>query len=110
MAWWGTVLGGTLGYMFGGPLGAILGAAVGSNFSRGVQLNDARPGFSRGQQERVQAAFFTATFSVMGHVAKADGKVTADEISAARSIMDQMQLGKEQREAAIGLFSRRQEK
>ena len=105
MAWWGTVLGGTLGYMFGGPLGAILGAAVGSNFSRGVQLNDAQPGFRRGQQERVQAAFFTATFSVMGHVAKADGKVTADEISAARSIMDQMQLGKEQREAAIGLFT-----
>ena len=105
MAWWGTVLGGTLGFMFGGPLGAILGAAVGSNFSRGVQLNDAQPGLGRGQQERVQAAFFTATFSVMGHVAKADGKVTADEISAARSIMDQMQLDEEQREAAIGLFT-----
>ena len=29
MAWWGTLLGGTLGYMFGGPLGALLGAALG---------------------------------------------------------------------------------
>ena len=105
MSWWGTVIGGTLGYMFGGPLGAILGAALGRNFSRGIQLNDGQPGYGAGQQERVQAAFFTATFSVMGHVAKADGRVTPDEISAARSIMDQMQLSAAQRKAAIGLFS-----
>ena len=105
MSWWGTVIGGTLGYMFGGPLGAILGAALGRNFTRGIQLNDAQPGFGSGQQERVQAAFFTATFSVMGHVAKADGRVSAAEISAARSIMAQMQLSAEQRKAAIGLFN-----
>ena len=105
MSWWGTVIGGTLGYMFGGPLGAILGAVLGRNFSRGIQLNDAQTGYGSGQQERVQAAFFTATFSVMGHVAKADGRVTADEIAAARSIMGQMQLSAEQRKAAIGLFT-----
>ena len=105
MSWWGTVLGGTLGYMFGGPLGAILGAALGRNFSRGVQLNDTQGGYDPGQQERVQAAFFAATFSVMGHIAKADGRVTTDEISAARSIMDQMQLSAQQRKAAIQLFN-----
>ena len=92
MSWWGTILGGTLGYMFGGPLGAVLGAALGRNFDRGVQLNDGQTGYGPGQQERVQAAFFAATFSVMGHIAKADGQVTSDEIGAARSIMDQMQL------------------
>ena len=100
MSWWGTVLGGTLGYMFGGPLGAILGAALGRNFSGGVQS-----GYGPGQQERVQAAFFTATFSVMGHIAKADGQVTSDEISAARSIMHQMRLSTEQRKAAMQLFN-----
>ena len=105
MSWWGTVLGGTLGYMFGGPLGAILGAALGRNFSRGIELGDARPGYGPGQQERVQAAFFTTTFSVMGHIAKADGQVTSDEISAARSIMHQMQLSAEQRKAAMQLFT-----
>ena len=105
MSWWGTVLGGTLGYMFGGPLGAIMGAALGRNFSRGIQLDDARSGYGPGQQERVQAAFFTATFSVMGHIAKADGQVTRDEISAAHSIMHQMQLSEEQRKAAIQLFN-----
>jgi DnaJ like chaperone protein len=105
MSWWGTIIGGTLGYMFGGPLGAILGAALGRNFSRGIELGGTRQDYDPGRQERVQAAFFTATFSVMGHVAKADGRVTPDEISAARSIMQQMQLSAQQRKAAIQLFN-----
>jgi DnaJ like chaperone protein len=105
MAWWGTLLGGTFGYMFGGPLGALLGAALGRNFDRGLKTSAKAGVFRTGQQERVQAAFFTATFSVMGHIAKADGKVTADEISAAESLMGRMQLDAEQRTAAIKLFN-----
>jgi DnaJ like chaperone protein len=105
MAWWGTLLGGTLGYMFGGPLGALLGAALGRNFDRGVKLTDRHADYGPGQQERVQAAFFTATFSVMGYIAKSDGKVTPDEISATESIMAQMQLDARQRKAAIQLFN-----
>jgi DnaJ like chaperone protein len=101
MAWWGTLLGGTLGYMFGGPLGAILGAALGGNFDRGINVTSQ---FDPGAQERVQAAFFTATFSVMGHVAKADGKVTPEEIALANTIMDQMQLSHDQRKTAKKLF------
>ena len=105
MAWWGTLLGGTLGFMFGGPLGALLGAALGRNFDRGLKVTGGPGGFGAGQQQRVQAAFFTATFSVMGHIAKADGKVTPDEISATESIMTRMQLGPQQRQAAIELFN-----
>jgi DnaJ like chaperone protein len=101
MAWWGTLLGGTLGYMFGGPLGAILGASLGGNFDRGV--NNAGQ-FDPGAQERVQAAFFTATFSIMGYVAKADGKVTPEEIALANAVMDRMQLSGDQRNAAKKLF------
>lgn len=101
MAWWGTLLGGTLGFMFGGPLGAMLGASVGSNFDKRPKHSAA---FAPGDQQRVQAAFFTACFSVMGHIAKADGHVTADEISTARNIMAQMQLSEEQKKAAIKLF------
>ncbi|MDA3869863.1 MAG: co-chaperone DjlA, partial [Gammaproteobacteria bacterium] len=83
MAWWGTLLGGTLGFMFGGPLGAMLGAVLGGNFDRGLGQSGE---FESGAQERVQAAFFSATFSVMGHIAKADGNVTPDEIASARNI------------------------
>lgn len=105
MAWWGTLLGGTLGYMFGGPLGALLGAALGRNFDRGLRITDERAAYNVGEQERVQAAFFAASFSIMGHIAKADGKVTAAEISSAETIMARMQLDSRQRRAAITLFN-----
>ncbi|MBL4711478.1 MAG: co-chaperone DjlA [Gammaproteobacteria bacterium] len=101
MAWWGTFIGGTLGFVFGGPLGALVGAALGGNFDRGISMGDR---IDMGSQERVQAAFFTTTFSVMGHIAKADGHVSAHEISAAKNIMAQMQLSEAQRKAAIKFF------
>ncbi|MDH3342740.1 MAG: co-chaperone DjlA [Gammaproteobacteria bacterium] len=102
MAWWGKVIGGALGYMLGGPLGAMLGVALGGNFDRGLGLSDQ---FGSGEQERVQAAFFSATFSIMGHVAKADGQVTPDELASAQHIMRQMQLTEEQLHAAKKLFN-----
>jgi len=105
MAWWGTFIGGTLGYVFGGPLGAIIGAALGGNLDRGIKMGDQMGSHAyMGDQQRVQAAFFTTTFSVMGHIAKADGHVSAQEISAANSIMSQMQLSAQQRKAAIKFF------
>ena len=104
MNWWGKLIGGAFGFMLGGPLGALLGAAIGHNFDEGMK--GISPGNSaRGHQQQVQAAFFTATFSVMGHVCKADGRVTPDEISTARLIMAQMDLAPEQRNSAIALFN-----
>ncbi|MDH3712645.1 MAG: co-chaperone DjlA [Gammaproteobacteria bacterium] len=100
MAWWGKLIGGAFGFMLGGPLGALLGAALGHNFDRGLKGLE----FSPGDQERVQTAFFTATFSVMGYVAKADGRVTPEEIQLAQAVMDQMQLDADRRRAAIKLF------
>ena len=103
MAWWGKLLGGTFGFMLGGPLGALLGAALGHNLDRGLQGLGVEGAASH---ERVQMAFFTATFAVMGRLAKADGRVSEDEIAFARSVMTQMRLNGEQRELAIELFRR----
>ncbi len=105
MAWWGKIIGGTFGFMLGGPLGAMLGAALGHSFDKGLKLTDEMGGYAYGDQERVQAAFFTATFSIMGHVAKADGVVSSIEIANTEAIMSRMQLDKSQREAAIRLFN-----
>lgn len=105
MAWWGKIIGGAFGYMLGGPLGAMLGAALGHNFDKGLNLTDHPGGAGSGQQERVQAAFFTATFSVMGYVAKADGQVSKAEIANAEAIMSRMLLNADQRKAAIRLFN-----
>ena len=63
MSWWGKALGGAFGFMIGGPLGALLGIACGHSFDRG--FNNVGDFGSGPDQERIQAAFFTATFSVM---------------------------------------------
>jgi len=105
MSWWGTVIGGAFGFLVGGPLGALLGAALGRNFDQGLnQLPGAGAGHYD-QQERIQTAFFTATFSVMGHICKADGLVSSAEIRVARHVMAQMQLNPEQVNAAMALFN-----
>ncbi|MBC8212312.1 MAG: co-chaperone DjlA [Gammaproteobacteria bacterium] len=105
MAWWGKALGGAFGFMMGGPLGALIGIGFGHNFDKGLGSVLADKSFKPGQQERVQAAFFTATFSVMGHIAKADGKVTPDEIRMAQAVMTQMGLTADVRESARRLFN-----
>ena len=105
MNWWGKLMGGSFGYMLGGPLGAVLGVALGHQLDKAFSKIMRDPEFGSGKVERVQQAFFTATFSVMGHLAKADGKVTSDEIAVASHVMGQMQLNEEQRKVAINLFN-----
>jgi DnaJ like chaperone protein len=104
MNWWGKILGGTFGFFLGGPLGAMFGAAIGHNFDKGLNTNNAQGGARFGRQERVQTAFFTATFSVMGHMCKADGRVSEDEIILAKQVMSQMDLNAGQKKAAMNLF------
>lgn len=108
MSWWGVIAGGAFGYMLGGPLGALLGAALGGQFSRATGRATGEAGgapLGGGARERVQLAFFTATFAVMGHVAKADGRVSAEEIEMAQRVMRDLHLDARQRALARGLFN-----
>lgn len=107
MSWWGKMVGGAFGYLMGGPLGALLGAAMGHQFDAGLDKvrRMGGGGWDAEAIERTQSAFFTATFSVMGHIAKADGRVSKDEIDMARAVMGRMQLDASQREVAIRLFT-----
>jgi DnaJ like chaperone protein len=95
MQWTGKLIGGALG-AFLGPVGAAVGAILGHQYDVNV---GARPQLGVGQQ------FFRSTFLVMGHLAKADGRVTAREIEAARGIMTSLKLSETQVREAIGLFS-----
>ncbi len=104
MSWWGKMLGGAFGFMLGGPLGAVLGAVLGHNLDRGMDGLKGVDPLHPGDRERVQTAFFTATFSVMGHLAKADGRVSEDELDLARMVMDQMDLNQKLRHTAMRLF------
>ena len=105
MGWWGKVLGGAFGFALGGPLGAAFGAAMGHRFDKGLEQNHYPGGYSASNQERTQTAFFIATFSVMGHIAKADGRVTEDEIALAQAVMREMALDTIQSKVARELFN-----
>jgi DnaJ like chaperone protein len=93
----GRILGTLFGFMFARIPGAILGYIVGHFFDKGYSQDfNQMGGFSRfftsQDQFKQQAIFFHTLFSVMGHIAKADGKVSDAEIKMASSLMNQMGL------------------
>lgn len=135
MAWFGKIIGGTIGLVtLGGPLGAIAGAAIGHHlFDRNPRLPQAKGGQNRQFQdsrseyraanassradtsqrrdpaadraEERQAAFFLALFSILGKLAKADGRVTREQGEAVVSFLDRMGVTGRQRSFAIRVFN-----
>jgi len=97
--WFGKALGAALGMAFLGPWGGVLGALLGHQFDQGLGNPLA------GASETAQRAFFAASFEIMGHVAKVDGRVSEEEIRVARRIMHAMHLGPDQVREAIGCFT-----
>lgn len=105
----GKILGAFFGFLLGGPIGLLLGIFLGHKFDRaraGVYQGGSFGRFSQGQadQHERQAAFFHAAFAVMGHMAKAKGRVTEEEIRVASAIMDRMQLHGDARRLAQEAF------
>lgn len=99
---WGTFAGFFIGMLVTQRLlGAVLFAVA------GYFLFDRRGGnpFTAGSPGDVQKAFFETTFSVMGHVAKADGRVSEIEIRMARAVMDKLRLSPARIEEAMNLFN-----
>lgn len=108
MSWWGKILGGIFGYLVNGPITALLGALLGHALDTWGFSGKRKISIQRRQTisaHAAQANYFSSTFSVMGHVSKADGHVSADEIRIATQVMDRMELTKPQREKAISLFN-----
>ena len=87
MGWFSTLTGAGLGMAIGGPIGGIVGAAVG--YGLGRSEDDAE---SENGQERIQTVFFSTVFATMGYVAKADGRVSEEEIRFVTSLMGELGL------------------
>ncbi len=105
MAWWGTAFGGAVGLAIGGPLGALVGAVIGRGIDRGAAGEPLFGGATPEDRARLKEHFFETTFAVMGHLAKADGRVSTAEIAYAESVMDRMALSAAMRRAAILFFN-----
>lgn len=102
MSWIGRIIGVLLGWKMGGFWGALIGYFVGLMFDRGRALFRAR--LDPEQRRRIEQSLFHTVFPLMGHMAKADGRVSKAEIQAAEILMARMQLNETQRREAINLF------
>lgn len=102
MNWIGRVVGVFLGWKIGGALGAVIGYFAGYYFDKArLQF---RQDYSSGNRQRVEQALFHSIFPLLGHMAKADGRVSEEEVATTEQLMANMRLAPEQREEAIRLF------
>lgn len=105
----GRVTGLVLGLVVGRLPGALVGFGIGYWFDwqYGEQLKGSG-GFGRffSEQEpnQQQATFFYVLFSVLGHIAKAKGRVTPADITEAQRLMNTLGLQKEQLQEAQNAF------
>ena len=103
MGWTGKLVGAILGYVLTRrPIGVLIGLIVGHLYDLHVAGERAGP---RASLAAVRATFFRAAFSIMGHVAKSDGRVSEQDIAAARRIFRQFRLGEADTLAAMELFT-----
>lgn len=105
MMWKGVFSGALLGLLITQRAwGAVIGAIIGLMFDQGAAVR-AGPGAGQaGPSLSIADEFFRTTFELMGHVAKSDGRVTEEEIDAARRLMREMNLGERESSAAIACF------
>lgn len=103
MPMWGKLIGAFFGALLAGPFGLLLGLFIGHAFDRGLKISHQFSG--QYAHTHAQEVFFDATFSVMGHIAKADGHVSESEIQAAEAVMSRLNLRGVAKKRAIEFFS-----
>lgn len=81
MSIWGKVLGGAAGFAIGGPLGALLGAVAGHAVD---QFRDQQTQQPPADDATKRIGFTIGVIVLSAKMAKADGRVTRDEIKAFR--------------------------
>ncbi|HYB33270.1 MAG TPA: co-chaperone DjlA [Steroidobacteraceae bacterium] len=103
MKWIGKVAGGLLGGLVLGPVGVPLGVLLGHQFDE----QGTEPELLSAPEElaAIGERFFRATFHIMGYLAKADGRVSEQEIAAARETMGELRLDPAQVREAIACFT-----
>lgn len=100
--YFGKLIAGLLGFLLLGWAGLVLGLLVGHAFDRGLARNMA---FSSPEQlDAIRQQFSETCFTLLGVIAKADGRVSEEEIQQAEHIMTELGIEGTQREAAIGYF------
>ncbi len=122
MGWMATGLGFLLGHALGGPLGGVIGAVLASYFSKDENeegASSARPGNGRGGtpprrpgQRRPHPAdetaremlFLGTAAAILAKLAKADGRVSREEIASAEAAFTRLGISGEKRNYCVNVF------
>ncbi|RMH60260.1 MAG: molecular chaperone DjiA [Calditrichaeota bacterium] len=111
MSYWGKAIGAGIGFVLGGPLGAIMGGVLGhllDEENKDVRHYEARGG-TWPEVENIddrKVLFFTGLASLAAKMAKADGRVTRDEIEAFDNFLSfDMGLSAEDRKQIARVFN-----
>ena len=109
MGWKGMALGGWLGSLFGGPLGAVLGAALGHQVEKGLRGGSpAGRAASRPYRElsarRRSMVFCASAAAMLAKMAKADGRISRDEIAGVERAFARLGFTSLARDYAINVF------
>ena len=102
--YWGKIIGTLAGLATLKPWFAVLGLFLGHQFDRGFAERYRSFEKQGADIGRVSEDFMRALFQTMGHLAKVDGRVSEEEIRAARMIMHRLGLSPAQVRRAIGWF------
>jgi len=97
----GGIVGGMIGFTLLGPIGALVGSVMGSRMTRQAK--------SRKNPNNLdhQVAFFTALFACLAKIAKADGRVSKEEVSKIESfISNKFNFSEDERNFAINIFQK----
>mgnify|MGYP001200506627 FL=1 len=79
---WGKVIGGAAGFAIGGPIGALLGAVAGHAIDTKIL-----PSYISNDENYKSIVFTAGVIALSAKMAKADGKVTKEEILTFRKLV-----------------------
>jgi DnaJ like chaperone protein len=102
--YWGKVIGTLAGLATMRPWFAVVGLILGHQFDRGFAERYRSFEKQGADIGRLPDGYLKTLFQAMGHLAKSDGRVSEDEIRAARVIMHRVGLGPAQVRHAIDWF------
>ena len=104
MSWIGAGIGALFGAQRGGVLGSIVGAVVGNWVEEKVKGLKGAPKAGRPSADREELATLAALAAMLSKLAKADGRISEDEVRYCEQVFDRLGLRGEKREYCIRVF------
>lgn len=104
--WWGKALGAFFGFLIGGPAGALLGLLMGNFFDRGLHEHFTKPFwlYQVEKKQHLRTLFFKELYTLLGYLAKANGRVSESFITVTQTFMREMSLNDSEKKQAQVYF------